>query len=112
GLGAVSVEEPQGTPASVPPLAEATSEELSVVRFHGRKQATWNKPGVSTTERFGYLYRKDELAEWLGRIRDLAGRSRQVHVLMNNCHQHYALQNPKDLAPLLAPAYPPPSPPP
>jgi len=101
GLVYVSVDEPQGTPASVPPLAEATSEELSIVRFHGRKQATWNKPGVSTTERFGYLYRKDELAEWLGKIRDLAGKSRQVHVLMNNCHRHHAVQNAKDLAVLL-----------
>jgi len=56
---------------------------------------------VSTTERFGYLYRKDELAEWVGRIRDLAGKSRQVHVLMNNCSRHYAVQNAKDLAVLL-----------
>jgi uncharacterized protein YecE (DUF72 family) len=102
GLIYVSVDEPQGTPASVPPLAETTSDELAVIRFHGRKQATWDKRGVSTTERFGYLYRKDELAEWLGRIRDLAGRSRQVHVLMNNCNRHYAVQNAKELAELLA----------
>src|SRR5262249_48848235 len=38
GLVYVSVDEPQGTPASVPPVAEATTESLAVVRFHGRKQ--------------------------------------------------------------------------
>jgi uncharacterized protein YecE (DUF72 family) len=102
GLVYVSVDEPQGTRASVPPVAAATADQLAVVRFHGRKQATWDKPGVSTTERFGYLYRPAELREWLPRIRDLAGRSREVHVLMNNCHRDYAVQNAKDLAEMLA----------
>jgi uncharacterized protein YecE (DUF72 family) len=102
GLVYVSVDEPQGTPASVPPVAAATSDTLSVVRFHGRKQATWDKRGASTTERFGYLYRPAPLGEWVGRIRDLAGRSREVHVLMNNCYRDYAVQNAKELAELLA----------
>jgi uncharacterized protein YecE (DUF72 family) len=102
GLVYVSVDEPQGTKASVPPLAAATADDLAVVRFHGRKKATWDKPGVTTTERFGYLYHPVELREWLPRIRDLAGRSREVHVLMNNCHRDYAVQNAKDLAEMLA----------
>jgi uncharacterized protein YecE (DUF72 family) len=98
----VSVDEPQGTRSSVPPVAAATSEVLSVVRFHGRKQATWDAPGVSTTERFGYLYRPDELQDWVPRIHALAHRSREVHVLMNNCYREYAVHNAKDLAELLA----------
>jgi len=101
GLVYVCVDEPQGTRASVPPLAAATSEALAVVRFHGRRRAAWDKPGASTIERFGYLYRRDELAEWVGKIRDLSGRSREVHVLMNNCYRHYAVQNAKELATLL-----------
>ncbi len=104
GLVYVSVDEPQGTPASVPPLAETTSDGLAVVRFHGRKQSTWDRPGVSTTERFGYLYGREELGEWVEKIRGLAERSRTVHVLMNNCYRHYAVQNAKDLAVLLEPA--------
>jgi uncharacterized protein YecE (DUF72 family) len=56
---------------------------------------------VSTTERFGYLYGREELGEWVEKIRALAQRSRAVHVLMNNCYQHYAVQNAKDLAVLL-----------
>ena len=102
GLVYVSVDEPQGTRASVPPIAASTSDDLSVVRFHGRNEATWDKAGVSTTERFGYLYRAEQLGEWVGRIRDLAGRSRQVHLLMNNCYRDYAVQNAKELAELLA----------
>jgi len=102
GLVYVSVDEPQGTAASVPPLAATTSETLAVVRFHGRRAATWDRPGVGTSERFRYLYREDELGEWVGKIRGLAGASREVHVLMNNCHREAAVQNAKELAALLA----------
>jgi uncharacterized protein YecE (DUF72 family) len=102
GLAYVSVDEPQGTRASVPPLAEATSEELSVVRFHGRNRAAWEKPGASTHERFGYAYTVDELGEWVPSIHRLARQSRTVNVLMNNCYRHYAVQNAKELAVLLA----------
>src|SRR5207248_3599058 len=90
GLIYVSVDEPQGTPASVPPLAETTSDALAVVRFHGRKQATCARRGVSTTERFGYLYGREELGEWVEKIRALAQRSRS--------EEHTSeLQSPYDL---------------
>jgi uncharacterized protein YecE (DUF72 family) len=102
GLVYVSVDEPQGTAASVPPVAAATSDDLAVIRFHGRRTATWTKPGATTTERFGYLYAPEELREWVPRIRALAARTRTVHVLMNNCHRQAAVQNAKDLAGLLA----------
>jgi len=102
GLVYVAVDEPQGTRASVPPVAAATSDALSVVRFHGRKTATWDRPGVGTTERFGYLYRSEELREWVPRLRELSAKCRVVHVLTNNCYRDYAVQNAKDLAELLA----------
>ena len=98
----VVVDEPQGTRASVPPLAAVTSDTLAVVRFHGRNASAWDRPGVGVAERFRYLYREDELREWRPRLVRLAARSREVHVLMNNCHQHYAVQNAKDLAAILA----------
>ena len=104
GLVYVSVDEPQGTAGSVPPVAAATSEALSVIRFHGRRVETWTRPGVSTTERFRYLYRPEELRDWVDRIRDLAGKSRQVCAMMNNCYRHYGVENAKDLAGLLAAA--------
>ena len=102
GLVYVAVDEPQGTRASVPPVAAVTSDALAVVRFHGRRAATWDTPGVTTSERFGYLYQGDELREWVPRLRELAHRTRTVHVLMNNCYRHYAVQNAKELAALLA----------
>ena len=101
GLVYVAVDEPQGTRASVPPVAEATCDDLSVVRFHGRKKAVWDKAGASTTERFGYLYPPEELREWVPRLRELSAKCRAVHVLTNNCYRDYAVQNAKDLAELL-----------
>jgi uncharacterized protein YecE (DUF72 family) len=101
GLVYVCVDEPQGTRASVPPIAEATSDELAVVRFHGRRVETWTRPGVSTTERFRWHYTRDELAEWVPRIQALADRTKRVLGLMNNCYRDHAVRNANDLASLL-----------
>jgi uncharacterized protein YecE (DUF72 family) len=98
----VSVDEPQGTRASVPPVAAATSKDLAVVRFHGRNSGSWDRPGVGVQERFRHLYSEQELAGWSPRIAALASKAREVHVLMNNCHRHYGVQNAKDLAAILA----------
>ncbi|HEX2069616.1 MAG TPA: DUF72 domain-containing protein, partial [Actinomycetota bacterium] len=37
----VAVDMPQGFDSSLPPIAVATSKELAMVRFHGRKAETW-----------------------------------------------------------------------
>jgi uncharacterized protein YecE (DUF72 family) len=102
GLVYVCVDEPQGTRASVPPVAEATSDALAVVRFHGRRLETWTRPGVPTTERFRYHYAREELREWVPRICALAARGRPVLALMNNCYRDAAVRNAQDLTALLA----------
>jgi uncharacterized protein YecE (DUF72 family) len=101
GLSYVSVDEPQGTPASVPPLAVATHDDFAVVRFHGRRTDTWARANVGTTERFRYRYTTAELGEWVPRLRMIARATRRVFALMNNCHRESAVQNAKDLARLL-----------
>jgi uncharacterized protein YecE (DUF72 family) len=102
GLAYVCVDEPQGTRASVPPIAAATSDALAVVRFHGRKADTWTRPGVPTTTRFRYQYSPDELREWVPRLHALARGKRTVLALMNNCYRDQAVRNALDLASLLA----------
>ncbi|GAB2601575.1 DUF72 domain-containing protein [Streptomyces capparidis] len=82
GLPYVSVDMPQGHPSSLPPVAEATAADLSVVRFHGRSPR-WADGG--RTERYRHRYTRDELRQWVPRIRELARGSEAVHVLMNNC---------------------------
>jgi uncharacterized protein YecE (DUF72 family) len=102
GLTYVSVDEPQGFPSSVPPVAAATSERLAVVRFHGRNAENWKKKGLTAAERFDYSYSKEELQEWLGKIERLAEETEEVHVLMNNCYGDKAVNNAADMAKLLA----------
>jgi len=103
-----SVDEPQGTAASVPPVAVATTD-LAVVRFHGRRQETWDKRNVGVEERFKYLYSDDELAEWVPKIQDLASETREVHALMNNCYADYGVRNAQQLGLLLQQAAIPPA---
>ena len=96
GFSYVSVDEPQGFRSSVPPVAEATSD-IAVVRFHGRNKGTWEKKGISVAERFNYLYREDELKEWLPKLSGLTGQVKELHVMFNNCYGDYGVRNARDM---------------
>ncbi|MFZ3554485.1 DUF72 domain-containing protein [Streptomyces sp. BH055] len=85
GMTAVAVDMVQGLPSSLPPVAPVapvTTSRLAVVRFHGRN-ASWGRG--SKEDRFRYAYSEGENVEWLPRLRELADRTEQVHVLFNNC---------------------------
>jgi uncharacterized protein YecE (DUF72 family) len=100
GLAYVVVDEPQGFKNSVPPVAAATAD-LAVVRFHGRNAENWLRKGITPAERFRYLYRAEELQEWVAPIRQLDDQANETHALMNNCYQDYGVRNAHDLARLL-----------
>jgi len=97
----VVVDGPQGFKSSMPVVIAATSPDLAIVRFHGRRTATWEAKNLQTVERFRYLYDRGELAEWVPRIHDLAEQVRDTHVLMNNCYANYGSTNARELAALL-----------
>lgn len=98
----VLVDGPQGFKSSVPALDATTSPDLAVVRFHGRRAATWEAmEGRPTVERFRYLYDRDELEEWVPRVAKAAAEAEDTHVLMNNCYSNYGSTNARELAALL-----------
>jgi uncharacterized protein YecE (DUF72 family) len=97
----VVVDGPQGFKSSVPAVASAPSPDLAIVRFHGRRSATWEARGVQTVERFRYLYDRDELQEWAPRVREIAAQASETHVLFNNCYANYGATNALELAQLL-----------
>lgn len=99
-LAYVSVDEPQGFPSSVPPIAEATSD-IAIVRMHGRARELWEAQKESARERFRYRYTRDELREWVPRIEKLARRAKEVHVILNNCYSDYSVTNAEELRDLL-----------
>ena len=100
GFTYVVVDEPQGFPSSVPPVA-ATTGPLGMVRFHGHNNENWEKRSITAAERFRYLYQSTELKPWVPTIRDMAKGTGEVHAVMNNCYSDYAVRNAQDLADLL-----------
>jgi uncharacterized protein YecE (DUF72 family) len=102
GLTYVVVDEPQGFKTSVPPIVAATSPELAMIRFHGHNAENWEKRGITAAERFRYLYSDAELERWAQPAKELAGKSKQLHILMNNCYEDYGVQNAAQIADLIA----------
>ncbi len=96
----VCVDEPQGFASSLPPLAEATAD-VAYVRFHGRNAATWEAKGASAAERFDWYYTKEEMAEWVPRLRSLQAQTTSVHALMNTNRGDQGPYNARLLAGLL-----------
>jgi uncharacterized protein YecE (DUF72 family) len=66
------------------PTVLALTSRMAYVRFHGRNADTWNKRGGSASERFDYLYSEEELAEWVGPLRELSEQAEQAYVFFNN----------------------------
>ena len=98
----VMVDAPQGMRSSVPPIVAVTSPRLAVIRFHGRRTETWEAKGIPVVERFRYLYSQPELEEWVPRVEEAAGKTKEIHLLMNNCYANYGTTNAREIAALLA----------
>ncbi len=80
----VMVDAPRLAASNVAPTVVATTSAAAYLRLHGRNKATWNVRGGSASDRFDYLYGRDELAEWVGPLRELAARTDDVWVMFNN----------------------------
>ncbi len=66
----------------LPPIARATAD-IAYVRFHGRnKEKWWNHE--EAWERYDYIYSREELEEWIPRVRRLADRTVRVFLFANN----------------------------
>jgi uncharacterized protein YecE (DUF72 family) len=86
----------------MPPVAEATSEELAIVRFHGRNRESWSIKGAPPWVRFRYRYSEAELQEWAPRLRRLEEAAKEVHAVMNNNFSSYSVENARELMEILA----------
>jgi uncharacterized protein YecE (DUF72 family) len=99
GLAYVCVDAP---PASgLPRVLTATTDELAVVRFHGRDDKAWKNTGGTAAERFRYDYADEELTELTYPLAELAHEARETHLLMNNCYRDFAVRNAARLRQLL-----------
>ncbi|HHY92175.1 MAG TPA: DUF72 domain-containing protein [Firmicutes bacterium] len=98
GLAYVAVDEPR-LKGLVPPLVHATAD-FGYARFHGRNAGKWFVHEESY-ERYAYHYSKEELAEWVPRLRTLEEATGCVYVAFNNHYQGGAVAAARDLAGLL-----------
>ncbi|MCP4871900.1 MAG: DUF72 domain-containing protein [Proteobacteria bacterium] len=81
----VAVDTPGGYDTTLPPITTATNRDLAMVRFHGRNRGAWDRGGDTAAERFDWLYSEQELAEWVGPLRELSNEAETVHAVFNNC---------------------------
>ncbi|MDQ1034989.1 uncharacterized protein YecE (DUF72 family) [Streptomyces sp. V3I8] len=98
GMSTVSVDMAQSVADAVPPVDVVTTSRLAVVRFHGRS-TSWGSG--SKEDRFRHTYTADELAQWLPRLRAMAGRADELHVLFNNCCADAAVRAAETMSGLL-----------
>jgi uncharacterized protein YecE (DUF72 family) len=78
---------------SIKPSAVSTNPDFAYVRLHGRNYENWFREDAGRDDRYDYLYTKDELAEWIQRIKDLGTRSGKVYVITNNHYRGQAMAN-------------------
>jgi uncharacterized protein YecE (DUF72 family) len=78
---------------SIKPSSISTNPEFSYVRLHGRNYKNWFKQDAGRDERYNYLYTKEELEDWIERIKDLGNKSSKVYIITNNHYQGQALAN-------------------
>jgi len=97
GLGFADIDQPASRSA-VPPMSLVTSP-IGYVRLHGRNREAWLKPEAGRDERYNYLYREEELKEWIGRIHEIARASAKTYVFTNN---HYRGQAPANALQILS----------
>lgn len=100
GIAHVAADEPQVGSGCVPFVPAATTG-TAIFRLHGRNAATWYAKGTRSQDRFFYRYSEEELLELAQAARQLGAAGIELHVLMNNNHANFAIDNALRLAELL-----------
>ncbi len=88
-IGYVNVDQPR-LRGLLPPQ-EIVTTDVGYVRFHGRNKKEWWQ-GTNET-RYDYLYTREELTEWVGRIGNILKKSTRGYLFFNNHPQGKAVQN-------------------
>lgn len=96
-IGFVCVDEPRirGLIGSV----LAVTSNISYIRMHGRNREKWYAGEGS--ERYNYLYSKDELLEWIPKIKHVKNHSDIAIISFNNHPIGRAAQNARELKQLI-----------
>jgi uncharacterized protein YecE (DUF72 family) len=97
-LGFCCVDQPR-LKGLIPPVATATGS-VAYVRFHGRNARKWWRHDEAW-ERYDYSYSKEELEEWVPKIKDLDAKAEHTFVFANNHWRGQAVDTARQLRLLL-----------
>ena len=96
-IGYCNVDEPR-LRGLLPPQ-EIVTNNIGYVRFHGRNARTWWNSHLG--DRYDYRYSREELKEWLQRIRKMRQNAEKIYLFFNNCHMGHAVINAQEMTELL-----------
>jgi len=82
-IGFCNVDEP-GLKGLIPPTSICTTG-TGYIRFHGRNKNNWWE-SRRAWERYDYMYRQEEIAEWIPRVKDIRAKTKKIFIYFNN---HY-----------------------
>ncbi len=96
-------DEPQAGMGSVPTVLKPTTEDITIVRMHGRNEAGWNSGGQSNWREVRYLYNysTQELLDWKINFGKLEEQTQRIYTIFNNNSGGHAAANAKQLMELL-----------
>jgi uncharacterized protein YecE (DUF72 family) len=78
---------------SIRPDTKVTTSRFAYVRLHGRNDKNWFKKNAGRDQRYDYLYTKEELDEWVNRIKAMAETAEKIFIVTNNHYQGQAVAN-------------------
>ena len=97
-MGFCNVDEP-GLEGLLPPTSICTGD-TGYIRFHGRNNLNWWNPKYSY-QRYDYLYNKEELSEWVPRVKEVAAKTKKTYIYFNNHYKAQAVKSAKILQGLI-----------
>ena len=89
-IGFCNVDEP-GLPKLLPPTNILTNETF-YLRFHGRNKEKWWR-SKEAFERYDYMYKQEELEEWVPKIKDASAKAKKSLIYFNNHYKAKAVKS-------------------
>jgi len=97
-IGFCNVDEPQIN--GLLPATDICTSDTGYLRFHGRNSQSW-WAHENAFQRYDYMYKQEELAEWIPRMQNITEKSKKVFVYFNNHYKGKAAKSALMFAELL-----------
>jgi uncharacterized protein YecE (DUF72 family) len=97
-MGFCNVDEPQLN--GLLPATDICTSDIGYLRFHGRNSQSWWE-NENAFQRYDYMYKQEELVEWIPRMKNIAGKTKKVFVYFNNHYKGKAAKSALMFAELL-----------